>query len=360
MRDAARALGVRAMRHVGENRLPEAWSDLAAIHRLARLTAQGQSVTDQLVAMAMSELACQGTLALLSSDHLTIELARQVTKDLAELSNVTNVLDRINNSERISALDAVFRIKREGMLPFVRDIQALSGNGELAKEENSTNDPTRNLQANWNSALNRVNSWYDRLVTVLRMPSHISRKTAYARFEAELSAEHDRIGSPRRLVAPELSLNPKGESVGVIVASLIIPSLETAIAAEDRTSTMLQLTRLAAALATYRAEHRVYPAKLDGIVPGELSKLPVDIYNSKGFVYRPTSDGYLLYSIGEDGKDDGGDNEQLQLAAGRQLDDLRDPGEQQTRPDIRKDSDDISIRLPREPFTFKFKKPTER
>ncbi len=72
MREAARGLAMRAMLRIGENRLDEAWADLLAIHRLARLQAQGHTLVEQMVAMSISDMACRGTQVLLSSGHLTI------------------------------------------------------------------------------------------------------------------------------------------------------------------------------------------------------------------------------------------------------------------------------------------------
>jgi len=41
-------------------------------------------------------------------------------------------------------------------------------------------------------------------------------------------------------------------------------------------------------------------------VPAFLSSVPSDVFSGKAIVYRAQSDGYLLYSIGPNGKDDGG------------------------------------------------------
>src|SRR5262249_26705342 len=59
-REAAYSLAVRAMLRVGENRLSEAWSDLLAIHRLARLQGQAPFLVEQLVAASISDIACTG------------------------------------------------------------------------------------------------------------------------------------------------------------------------------------------------------------------------------------------------------------------------------------------------------------
>lgn len=49
-----------------------------------------------------------------------------------------------------------------------------------------------------------------------------------------------------------------------------------------------------------------YPHTLDEIVRQNLQKLPLDPFSSKPLMYRPTPDGFLLYSIGPDLKDDQG------------------------------------------------------
>ena len=69
--EAKYSLSVRAMHHIGENRLDEAWCDLLAIHRLARLAAQAPTLHEHAAAMSASYTACDGTLVLLSNEHLT-------------------------------------------------------------------------------------------------------------------------------------------------------------------------------------------------------------------------------------------------------------------------------------------------
>ncbi len=49
-----------------------------------------------------------------------------------------------------------------------------------------------------------------------------------------------------------------------------------------------------------------YPAKLDDLAPKYLAAVPDDLFSGKPLVYRPTSKGYLFYSVGVNGKDEGG------------------------------------------------------
>jgi hypothetical protein len=73
--------------------------------------------------------------------------------------------------------------------------------------------------------------------------------------------------------------------------------------------------RLALAIEVHRREHGALPAVLDDLVPGVLAEMPRDPHAANphaehgGYVYRldgANPFGYVLYSVGPDGIDDGG------------------------------------------------------
>ena len=66
-------------------------------------------------------------------------------------------------------------------------------------------------------------------------------------------------------------------------------------------------TQTIVAILRYRAERDSYPATLDELVQaGYLDALPDDPFGAGPLSYRRTDDGFLLYSWGENGRDDGG------------------------------------------------------
>jgi len=74
---------------------------------------------------------------------------------------------------------------------------------------------------------------------------------------------------------------------------------------DNETQNGLLLVMLA--LHTFRLEHGHYPASLAELAPAYLKRLPDDPFALQGtFGYRLDGDHYLLYSVGPDGKDDGG------------------------------------------------------
>jgi len=85
--------------------------------------------------------------------------------------------------------------------------------------------------------------------------------------------------------------------------------------------TLNQMVITAIALKRYQLIHGRPPPDLNCLVPQFLSAAPVDLMNGQVFRYRPNSNGtFLLYSVGEDGKDDGGDGESDSSFSSRQYD----------------------------------------
>ena len=76
--------------------------------------------------------------------------------------------------------------------------------------------------------------------------------------------------------------------------------------ANARSST--DLARTGIALERYRLAHGEFPESLDAIAPYFMEKIPHDIINGQPLHYRRTDDGqFVLYSVGWDEKDDGGE-----------------------------------------------------
>jgi hypothetical protein len=76
-------------------------------------------------------------------------------------------------------------------------------------------------------------------------------------------------------------------------------------AADSEAENALLLVTLA--LHAYHLEHHAYPQTLDFLVPDYLKAIPQDPFGRTGALQYHTVDAkYTLYSVGPDGKDDGG------------------------------------------------------
>jgi hypothetical protein len=85
-------------------------------------------------------------------------------------------------------------------------------------------------------------------------------------------------------------------------------TLARALLRPVRAETERSQTLCAIALKRYELRHGKAPASLDALVPEFLASVPIDYMDGKPMKYRLNPDGtFTLYSVGEDGIDNGGD-----------------------------------------------------
>jgi hypothetical protein len=92
------------------------------------------------------------------------------------------------------------------------------------------------------------------------------------------------------------------------VSMMAIPNIARAGERAVQTETERQMTLAAIALKRFQLRHGKLPWRLEALVPEFLTAVPYDYMSAKPLCYRVGSDGrHVIYSVGEDGKDDGGD-----------------------------------------------------
>jgi hypothetical protein len=103
---------------------------------------------------------------------------------------------------------------------------------------------------------------------------------------------------------------------------MTIPAMRRVQNAVDKATQTQANLIVAFALAIHHRDHNRYPKRLADLTPKVLKTIPQDCFSGGPLVYLPNENGYLLYSVGLNGKDDNG------------RDDKDDPA-----------GDDLSIRL---------------
>jgi hypothetical protein len=304
-RELARALAARAMLRAEEGKLDEAWQDLLACHRLGRLVGRGATLIEALVGIAVDSIASNADLAYLERANLTSAQARERLKDLQALPPMPPMADKINLGERFMYLDCAQLIRRGGM-GMLEDRGLGSARKPNAEELRALG------MIDWGPALRNGNRWYDRMAAALRLQDRADREKEFDRIEADLKAlkkevmEQGNLANRVKLLFAKDKPREIGKAIGNVLIGLLVPAVRKVQSAHDRTEQVQRNLRVAFALAAYRADHRRYPARLDDLAPKYLAKVPGDLFSGRALVYRPAGEGYLVYSVGVNGKDEGG------------------------------------------------------
>jgi hypothetical protein len=94
---------------------------------------------------------------------------------------------------------------------------------------------------------------------------------------------------------------------GNMFLSNLIPAGRRIIEIGNRIPTEVGATLAMIAITRYKQDKGVYPQDLKELVAaGYLSRLPIDSFSDKPLVYRRTDGDFILYSYGENCRDDGG------------------------------------------------------
>lgn len=99
---------------------------------------------------------------------------------------------------------------------------------------------------------------------------------------------------------------PGNGSILYPITSTVLPSLDQIFVRRGNTLTKSRCVSLACALEIEKKKMDVYPKDLSFLGDAEQKNL-VDPFAGKRLLYQPTEKGYKLYSLGENGVDDGGD-----------------------------------------------------
>jgi hypothetical protein len=92
------------------------------------------------------------------------------------------------------------------------------------------------------------------------------------------------------------------------IFSQSLPVLGAILRRVEMAEAAKQTVTAAMALKRYQLKHGDYPANLDALVPEFVSAVPFDPVDGQPLRYRLNADGtFVLYSVGENGVDDGGD-----------------------------------------------------
>ncbi len=295
---------VSAVAALHERKFSEAWTNLHAAVALVRLYHAEPSIISHLVRIAMANLAVSATWEFLQSDQWADAQLAELQSDWQAME-FFDALGAAFSMERAMSIDA-FQLARksyDGMMTMVPPGPTTS------RPLGFFDDPAKTLEylygryryMGWKS------SWsYDEELAMLQCSDatlksirHTELHGAFAPALKELDASLAKIDKVHTNAIRHFMFTQFG-SVNEIYRSSLVKFADTEV------SRRLLVTAIA--LKRYQLRHGKYPLDLNALVPELLPKVPVDFMDGKPLRYKPAPDGnFLLYSVGEDGEDNGGD-----------------------------------------------------
>jgi hypothetical protein len=299
-RELAIALVARGMLRLGEGKDEAARQDLLACHRLGRLLAQGALLIDGLVGVAIDQIACRADLAFVEKTQPNSEQAAAYTRELRALPALPGVKRQIDLGERFAFLDTVMAVDRNGFGAFT----TIREGDDIPKPP----DEAFLDGIAWDPALVFANRCYDRAVEALNQKERGTRNEKLAELldREFIELQKQFLDGSLSQLSPAMPALERGKTIGEHFVLVLFPAARKVQDAHDRGEQSLENVTTAMALAAYKRDMGHYPDKIDALMPKYLRQAPRDLFSGKPPIYKPSAKGYLLYSVGPNGEDDGG------------------------------------------------------
>lgn len=295
VKEMTRLLAVRAMFRLHDSDVDGAWHDLRAALRLGRLLSHGYLVIEQIHSAGNFSVAASVIPELLSSPLMDREMFHTIRNDWNNLPEWGELVFVLDTTERFATLDMIQRGARFGT--------ACWSSASIWKLEGYPEGPAShrflNACVDWDSLLINGNRWHDRLCSVMSETVVERREARFQDFRKNLGQLCD---------VPWHSLPTTANVGNRMMWSLIA---ETDLCARDvliDRYTFDSMVDTIFAIETHRYQYGRLPDTLDVLISGSFTCVPRDPYAHQNELKYSlqNADGYVLYSGGPCGGDDGG------------------------------------------------------
>lgn len=308
VRDFSDALICRAMMRVKLGKFEDARQDLRACHRMARLMrSKVATLVQHSLGMNLERAALAADLVVLERADFSLLALQSWQKEGMGQPPLQPAVDSFDQIERLIPLQLVTYVNQFGLDTLAKSIKSTKIDDFGSYREFSS----KYYPVYFDKVLFTINRGLDRLVATGRMSNLGEKYEAFLAIERELEAakEHSQLllQQIRVAVMPRFAQREVlGEMMGQFFLRHMAPSLRHVQQSEDETEEADRLFAIALSLAIHRKTKGAYPAQLSELAPALSQRVLEDLFSGKSHLYRKTADGYLLYSVGPNGEDDGG------------------------------------------------------
>lgn len=321
----ARALISKAMLDALQNNFDGAFSDLMAAYRISEHLSKDGDIISQACSMTMKSLIFRCTFMILQRTSPNSDILAQFQDDLERHRAQPDSLSF--RKEQLRARDTIqwlftdngrgngHLIPREYNALFNLSYKRMS----ISTKPRNNLGPRNPLKMRFRISTQDVPKAY---ATIWRTLKHDNRKQTVDKLDAlYLLVEklvpltpwqiHSQGTTYRRQVLTVVNLEED------IFLGMLLPAIETLILMHHQRICEQSALITVLALVRYEIDKGQHPDTLEDLIDtGYMRKLPMDPYSSKPLIYKKAEDDFMLYSVGADFKDDGGNRGKWYGAAG--------------------------------------------
>jgi len=273
----AQVLNQRILAEVAMGRGEEALADIVLLLKLADSPRSDPVLISLLISSSMIRIAVWGIWSGLDARVWDDEQIQEIQSMLGKTSVMAALPTALRFERAVVDELVVPAILRGGLKAFV-------GTLTPASQETSWQD--------------RV--WFETL-------SFVYPRGQLLRDLANYNLEIQRyIGDPSSLNGQDPPQPGAWDSLLSAVTRMALPAIRGAYRSALETEAVIRMGTIACALERYRMKNGAYPETLEALVPGQIDPLPSDPATGGGFLYKTTAFGFLMWSVGWDGRDDRG------------------------------------------------------
>lgn len=307
-RSIARYLICRAHLNIAEGNADAAWSDLMACHRLGSMIARGPTLIESLVGIAINSMAARGDIVFLDQIEMDAAQLARCRRDIEKLPPIRSMVEQLDWCERMMYLDSVLLLGTGR----TEVLNLISGLTDASPEESALDSLATRLailSIDWNTAMRIGNQMYDRLIVSMNKKTYQQREVALKEVDRLIkkTKENTSVSGFLKAVAETgSSRTAMSEMTANVMISLLLPAVRAVNTAHARSQQTRHNLEVAFALAEWKLKNGSYPRSLDQLVPKHLDEAPFDTFSGKPLKYIPRKEGFLIYSVGQNGEDEGG------------------------------------------------------
>jgi len=281
-----------------DGQLPRAQSNLHALTQLVQLHRDDFTLVSAMIRVAIAGLGLSATAQALPADGWDESSLLALQQDWQAI-DLGQTLETGMVGERVFGLTAFEKVRQAGLRELFK-LTSLGSRSSGGLEEMKDHIAGASVSAYWRSHMDMDELFYLRhMQGRLELLRQLHTNASGFRLSAAVATQQNEI---QTLLSAPLA------EYRYLFSANVMPSYARAFDTTIRNETERRLTVTAIALKRFHLRHGRHPETLAELVPQFLSAVPVDPWSGQPLCYHQNADGsFTLYSVGEDGRDDGGD-----------------------------------------------------